>query len=60
VENAYGPWPASGEIDLVESRGNRQISDPGGEPQGVQRMAASLHFGPNTSYNIWWLAHWQK
>ncbi len=59
--NAYGPWPASGEMDLVESRGNanlRQIST--GEPLGVQKVGATLHFGPNSSYNIWRLTHWEK
>lgn len=27
--NAYGTWPASGEIDLVESRGNRNMLSNG-------------------------------
>ncbi|KAE8748671.1 Gram-negative binding protein [Frankliniella occidentalis] len=59
--NAYGRWPASGEMDLVESRGNanlKQIST--GEPLGVQKVGATLHFGPNSSYNIWRLTHWEK
>lgn len=24
-ESAYGEWPASGEIDIMESRGNRNM-----------------------------------
>lgn len=27
--NTYGTWPASGEIDLVESRGNRAMTQHG-------------------------------
>ena len=57
--NAYGSWPASGEIDLVESRGNAHLSNKGRE-EGVQKMGATLHFGPNASYNIWRLTHWEK
>jgi len=38
--NAYGNWPASGEIDIMESRGNA------GE-NGVQSSSSTLHWGPN-------------
>lgn len=38
LDNAYGGWPTSGEIDILESRGQ--------EPQLVQ---GTLHSGP-----IWW------
>lgn len=41
-EQAYGVWPASGEIDLVESRGN-DVSYPGG---GVNCFGSTLHWGP--------------
>ncbi|KAI7513464.1 putative beta-1,3-glucan-binding protein, partial [Hortaea werneckii] len=30
VNNTYGPWPASGEIDLMESRGNNYTYPQGG------------------------------
>jgi len=39
--NTYGQWPASGEIDLVESRGNTNYP-----PGGVDTFASTLHFGP--------------
>lgn len=40
----YGGWPRSGEIDLLESRGNVKY---GGHNQiGVEQVASTLHFGP--------------
>ncbi|XP_034231448.1 beta-1,3-glucan-binding protein-like [Thrips palmi] len=61
ASNAYGAWPASGEMDLVESRGNANLKHVRtGETQGVQKVGATLHFGPNSSYNIWRLTHWEK
>jgi len=39
---AYGIWPASGEIDIVESRGNAR-GYPGG---GVESFSSTLHWGP--------------
>lgn len=41
-DQAYGLWPASGEIDLMESRGN-DASYPSG---GVNCFGSTLHFGP--------------
>lgn len=37
----YGNWPASGEIDLVESRGNGPEYPPG----GYDKVASTLHWG---------------
>ncbi|KAF9586445.1 hypothetical protein BGW38_004872 [Lunasporangiospora selenospora] len=37
----YGGWPASGEIDIVESRGN----GPEYEGGGVDKIASTLHWG---------------
>lgn len=42
--NEYGTWPASGEIDIMESRGNRL--DYGGEG-GHDSFGSTLHWGPN-------------
>jgi beta-glucanase (GH16 family) len=42
-DNAYGQWPASGEIDLVESRGN---SCPG-VAGGSESFGTTLHWGPD-------------
>lgn len=44
-DNAYGAWPASGEIDLVLSRGNRNYTHAE-KHIGVEQFASSLHFGP--------------
>lgn len=40
----YGTWPRSGEIDLVELRGNIKYGD--NEEIGVEQMSSALHFGP--------------
>ncbi|KAI1798440.1 concanavalin A-like lectin/glucanase [Ganoderma leucocontextum] len=40
-DNAYGPWPLSGEIDIMESRGNG-LSYPA---QGSNFVRASLNYG---------------
>lgn len=41
VKDTYGPWPASGEIDIAESRGN-DVHYPNG---GRDVMSSSLHWG---------------
>jgi len=40
--NAYGGWPASGEIDIVESRGNDASCSAGGR----DTFGSTLHYGP--------------
>ncbi|CAH2236983.1 jg9475 [Pararge aegeria aegeria] len=55
--NTYGSWPASGEIDLVESRGNRQMFSNGAHI-GTQEAGSTLHFGPFPGENAWDRAHW--
>lgn len=40
--NAYGNWPASGEIDIMESRGNPPSYPPG----GYNTYGSALHWGP--------------
>lgn len=44
TKSKYGSWPRSGEIDLMESRGNIKFGDK--EEIGVEQVAAALHFGP--------------
>lgn len=39
---AYGQWPASGEIDVMESRGNDETYQAGGN----NCFGSTLHFGP--------------
>lgn len=48
--HSYGPWPASGEIDVVESRGNNH-SYPGG---GNNIISSSLHWGPDAQHDAWY------
>lgn len=45
VNDTYGPWPASGEIDIVESRGNGVLYEEGGYDQ----ISSTLHWGPSTT-----------
>ncbi|KAJ7732130.1 glycoside hydrolase family 16 protein [Mycena metata] len=56
VNNTYGPWPASGEIDLVESRGNGlQYTN-----RGSNYVQGALNWGPTPELNgvgksySWW------
>ncbi|KAF8644719.1 hypothetical protein AX16_008308, partial [Volvariella volvacea WC 439] len=56
VDNTYGPWPTSGEIDIMESRGN----GPRYPHQGSNTVRGSLNWGPLTWLNAvyktygWW------
>uniref|UniRef100_A0A182YRV3 Uncharacterized protein n=1 Tax=Anopheles stephensi TaxID=30069 RepID=A0A182YRV3_ANOST len=47
--NAYGRWPASGEIDLLESKGNRDLIK-NGINVGIEQVTSTLKFGPNAAY----------
>lgn len=48
--NAYGNWPASGEMSLVESRGNLNLVQ-NSINIGVEQIGSKLHFGPYSSLN---------
>jgi len=52
----YGTWPVSGEIDIMESRGNRALM-AGGVNIGVEQVGQTLHFGPYVALNSWEFAH---
>lgn len=61
---AYGVWPRSGEIDILEARGNeRSCSEaymqehPGTAFGGVQSFASTLHWGPNWDKNAFDRTH---
>ena len=41
-QNAYGSWPSSGEIDILEARGNG-LSYPA---QGSNYVRSSVNYGP--------------
>jgi len=55
-DQAYGVWPASGEIDLVESRGNDKSYPAGGN----NCFGSTLHFGPFWPEDPYTLAHGEK
>lgn len=62
VESKYGAWPASGEIDIVEGRGNDRTyytvagGDPNAKtaknlphlPAGNDAITSTLHWGPES------------
>eukprot|EP00486_Rosalina_sp_Unknown_P016167 CAMPEP_0201596728 /NCGR_PEP_ID=MMETSP0190_2-20130828/193357_1 /ASSEMBLY_ACC=CAM_ASM_000263 /TAXON_ID=37353 /ORGANISM="Rosalina sp." /LENGTH=398 /DNA_ID=CAMNT_0048057255 /DNA_START=134 /DNA_END=1330 /DNA_ORIENTATION=+ len=47
-KNGYGEWPASGEIDIIESRGNDKLLSGGasGSDIGSNSMGTTVHWGP--------------
>lgn len=50
VENTYGAWPFSGEIDIAESRGNNYTYPLGGN----NIISSTLHWGPDLADDAWW------
>jgi len=57
--NEYGGWPRSGEIDLMESRGNRDLRE-GNVNIGVEQFGSTLHFGSDPGHDAWQAAHYLK
>ena len=51
--NNYGQWPASGEIDIMESRGNAPSYAAGGR----NIFGSTLHWGPSWSSDPWSKTH---
>lgn len=50
VVDTYGPWPASGEIDICESRGNNHTYAQGGN----NIASSALHWGPDPTLDGFW------
>jgi beta-glucanase (GH16 family) len=50
--NSYGSWPSSGEVDIVESRGNANYA-----AGGVNSVASTLHWGPFVGQDPFYLTH---
>mmetsp|Transcript_56125 Transcript_56125/g.93538 ORF Transcript_56125/g.93538 Transcript_56125/m.93538 type:complete len:431 (-) Transcript_56125:97-1389(-) len=47
TKNYYGQWPASGEVDIIESRGNdKLISGASGKDIGANVAGTTTHWGP--------------
>ena len=53
AQNQYGQWPASGEIDIVETRGNDASCAAGGR----NKFASTLHWGPGYPQDAYMKAH---
>ena len=53
TDQQYGEWPASGEIDIVESRGNDASYAAG----GVNQFGSTLHWGPHWPEDPYTLTH---
>jgi len=49
-DDTYGGWPRSGQIDIVQSRGNDWKYKQGGNDV----VSSTLHFGPNEENDGWW------
>ncbi|CAL3968348.1 unnamed protein product [Diplocarpon coronariae] len=50
VNDTYGVWPKSGEIDIAESRGNNYTYAQGGN----NIVSSALHWGPDSANDAWW------
>ena len=59
TDSVYGQWPRSGEIDIVEVRGNENFAC-GGAPLGRQLAGQTMHWGPDPNQNRYDLTHWEK
>ncbi|KAI0339324.1 concanavalin A-like lectin/glucanase [Trametopsis cervina] len=55
-ENKYGQWPLSGEIDIMEARGNGQSY----AAQGINYVRSSLNYGPLASVQSHIVGWWQE
>ncbi|KAK4020527.1 hypothetical protein OUZ56_002493 [Daphnia magna] len=58
TENLFGPWPRSGEIDIVEIRANNDFRC-GNKQMGNTIMGSTLHFGTDSKHNIWRPTHYE-
>lgn len=56
---SYGGWPASGEIDMMEARGNLRAKT-GCNNHGVGEIGSTLHWGPEPSQNRFFCTHGEK
>lgn len=56
VDNVYGAWPRSGEIDIVESRGNNYTYAQGGN----NVVSSTLHWGPDSYNDGYYLTNYKR
>ncbi|XP_046462525.1 beta-1,3-glucan-binding protein-like [Daphnia pulex] len=59
TDNVYGEWPQSGEIDMVEIRGNEKyVCD--GMQSGNKRANSTLHWGASVTQDKYAKTRWSK
>lgn len=56
--NWYGESIASGEIDVMESRGNKDLT-LNGKNIGTKQIGSTLHWGPDFQTNRYEKTHWE-
>ncbi|KAF2677058.1 glycoside hydrolase family 16 protein [Lentithecium fluviatile CBS 122367] len=54
-DSKYGDWPASGEIDIAELRGNDRTY-----PLGRDAVTSTLHWGPTSKLDAYWQTYGTK
>lgn len=60
VRETYGNWPTSGEIDIVESRGNADLLRTSDNVQiGKQQAGSTMHWGADFKSNQWPRTHYE-
>ncbi|KAK7498940.1 hypothetical protein BaRGS_00009749 [Batillaria attramentaria] len=59
-DSAYGGWPRSGEIDIMESRGNLKALAADGKNHGTDEVGSTLHWGRAWNNNFYHLTHEEK
>lgn len=58
--SVYGGWPRSGEIDIMESKGNERLHNGQGHNIGVEEFGSTLHFGTESHNSAWWAANMNR
>lgn len=59
TDNVYGEWPKSGEIDMVEIRGNEKYFCDGMQG-GNKRANSTLHWGASVKQDKYAKTRWSK
>ncbi|XP_061171412.1 beta-1,3-glucan-binding protein-like [Saccostrea echinata] len=57
TNSVYGSWPRSGEIDVMEARGNRLMNTDTGINRGIHQIASTLNWGPDPRHSAGRLTH---
>lgn len=60
TDSVYGTWPRSGEIDILEVRGNADLICNGQGNIGNSRVYSTLHWGPDAATNQFQKTAWEK